>query len=209
MYKKYGNKIAVILLSLMLLVLGAAVVSAKPAVRSTAKANLNGGHGLEVEIAENGSRFIADETPVFDDGFPAAGTEFITQGYIYPAGTLTCENNACNGVLANGDPEFPDLMIGTWVCRGWFIGDGAHTTTGPIVATTQIYDFGDEPGRKSIVTDGFELADLETSLQRPVIGGTGRYRNVRGEQNQALLGFNGSMGVVLEVSFELIGTMRR
>ena len=41
-----------------------------------------------VEVCENGSRFIPDGDPLFEDGLPAYGNEFITEGFIYPAGTL-------------------------------------------------------------------------------------------------------------------------
>ena len=93
---------------------------------------------LEVDIAEDGTRFVIDETPVFDDGFPAYGNPFITQGYIYPAGTLTDSN----GVNPDGSPEFPDKVIGEWSCQGYFIADGAHTTKGSWVFTTQLFAFG-------------------------------------------------------------------
>ena len=56
---------------------------------------------LEVDIAEDGTRFVIDEAPVFDDGFPAYGNPFITQGYIYPDGTLTDSN----GVNPDGRPS--------------------------------------------------------------------------------------------------------
>ncbi len=176
------------------------------AAEQTAKASLAvNGNTLAIEIAENGTRFIPDETPVFDDGLPAAGAEFITEGYIYPAGTLTCEDNECNGVLENGDPEFPDLVMGTWICRGWHINDGGHTERGPWVVTTQIYDFGETAGNKTIVTDGFEGPEYDTVTTRAIVGGTGQYSNVRGVQTQELLGWNGSIGVGLSVSFDLIG----
>src|SRR5690606_5943756 len=35
---------------------------------------------LEIDISENMSRFSFDEAPVFDDGMPAFGNDFITQG---------------------------------------------------------------------------------------------------------------------------------
>ena len=182
------------------------VAHAEVAARQTAKANLvTNGNTLEIEVAENGTRFIADETPTFEDGLPAAGAEYITEGYIYPAGTLTCENNECNGVLENGEPEFPDLVIGTWVCRGWFIGDGFHTETGVWVAATQIFDFGETAGSNMIVTDGLEGPEYDVVDIRAIVGGTGQYRNVRGEQHQTLLGWNGTLGEALQVSFELIG----
>ena len=157
---------------------------------------------IEIEIAENGKRFIPDEEPIFDDGLPAAGAEFITDGYIYPAGTLTCNNNECNGVLESGEPEFPDLVMGKWVCRGWHISDGAHTETGPIVVTKQTYQMADG---SLITTDGFELSDFDTEVWRAVTGGTGQFLNVRGQQQQSLLGWNGSVGVGLRVRLVLLG----
>lgn len=147
----------------------------------------------EFDVAEDGTRFVFDEAPVHPDGMPAYGNAFVTQGYIYPAGTL----NDSNGVLPSGEPEFPDLVIGEWTCRGWFIGDGAHTETGPWVITTQYYDFGGEAGRVSLVSDGVEVADLNTRVNRAVTGGTGKFRKARGEVSQELLGFNESEGVNL------------
>lgn len=169
------------------------------------------------DIAEDGTRFSPDEGPVFEeDGMPAYGAAFVTQGYIYPEGTLTCgpaedaEENAhpvCDGVLPDGSPEFPDLVLGEWTCWGYHIGDGAHTETGPIVATTQMYSFGDEPGAEMITTAGYELVDFNVLVKRSVTGGTGLYRDATGEQSQELLGLNNSdlatFGVSLRATFVL------
>lgn len=82
---------------------------------------------IKFDIAEDATRFVFDEAPV-DEGskLPLYGNPFVTQGYIYPPGTL----GPSNGVLATGEPEFPELVIGEWTCRGWFVGDGALSTTG-------------------------------------------------------------------------------
>jgi hypothetical protein len=155
---------------------------------------------IEVDVAENGTRFLPDETPVFDDGLPKYGTEFITEGYIYPRGTLS----GANGTNPDGSPEFPDKVIGRWTCRGWHVGDGGHTTAGPWVVTHQIFDFGEQPGAESIVTDGFEYADVGTIFRRAIIGGTGQYARARGEQIQTLLGFpNPSQGVSIRVNLDV------
>ncbi len=69
---------------------------------------------LQFDVAEDASRFVFDETPLHGDGLPAYGNEFVTQGYLYPPGTLTCVDNGCDGVNPDGSPEFPDLVIGTW-----------------------------------------------------------------------------------------------
>ena len=60
-------------------------------------------------MAEDLSRFVYGEAPVLDDGMPTYGYAFLTQGYIYPAGTL---NRSVEGTLPNGDHAFPDLVIG-------------------------------------------------------------------------------------------------
>ena len=117
----------------------ASVVACGPAFASTADTSPES-QVLEVDIAEDGTRFVIDEAPVFDDGFPAHGNPFVTQGYIYPAGTLTDSN----GVNPDGTPEFPDKVIGEWSCSGYFIGDGAHATEGAWVYTTQLFAFGDD-----------------------------------------------------------------
>ncbi len=151
---------------------------------------------IRLDVAEAGTRFVFDEAPVFDDGMPAYGNSFVTEGYLYPAGTLS----ESNGVLPNGDPEFPDLVLGRWACRGWFVGDGAHTESGPWVLTTQVYDFGEEVGAKSIITEGFELSDIGVAGQRAITGGTGSYGRARGTMTQTLIGFNETMGVNLQVT---------
>src|SRR5262249_3667893 len=63
---------------------------------------------IRFEVSENAKRFVFDETPLFDDGAPTYGNEFVTEGYIYPAGTL----NGTNGVNPDGSPEFPNKVIG-------------------------------------------------------------------------------------------------
>jgi hypothetical protein len=150
---------------------------------------------IRMEVAEDGNRFVFGQERLHEDGLPAYGTPFVTQGYIYPEGTL----NGSNGVLPNGEPEFPDRVIGTWTCYGYMIGDGAHTTTGPWVVSTQVYAF--ENG--TVITDGFEIADLNTSVSRAITGGTGEFVNASGQQAQELLGFTEQMGVNLRVELQL------
>jgi hypothetical protein len=143
---------------------------------------------LEVDIAEDGTRFVIDEAPVFDDGLPAHGNAFITQGYIYPAGTLTDSN----GVNPDGSPEFPDEVIGEWSCTGYFIGEGAHATEGAFVYTTQLFAFGDnaDTGAETIVVTGYEGIEVGTIVSGAITGGTGSYATAIGEADQELLGIN-------------------
>ena len=165
------------------------------------------GHVTTLEVAEDFTRLVADEAPVFEeDGFPAYGNPFITQGYLYPEGTLTCEEGTCNGVLEDGSPEFPDKVIGEWTCWGYHIGDGMHTESGPVVVTTQLFNFGstDTAGAETLVSMGYERMDTSIPFLRAVTGGTGRYYAASGEQIQSFLGFNGIDGVSLQVSFDLV-----
>ncbi|HMQ56328.1 MAG TPA: hypothetical protein PKE64_02430 [Anaerolineae bacterium] len=155
------------------------------------------------DVAEDMNRFVWDKDTVHEDGMPAYGSAFYTEGWLYPAGTL----DGTNGVIVNEDgtvePEFPELVVGTWACYGYMIGDGARTETGPWVASTQIYNLGDQAGEETIVTTGFELVDFNTNVERAVVGGTGQYAHASGELHQQLLGFNQSEGVVLRVEFDL------
>lgn len=145
-----------------------------------------GKHVIEVDVVENPRKFSFDETPAFEDGAPAYGGEFVTQGYIYKKGTLEMGD----GVDVDGNPEFPERVIGTWFCRGWHLGDGARTVTGPVVITHQLFNFGSEYGEQTIATDGIELADIDKQIKRAIIGGTGKFKYASGEQIQYLKGFN-------------------
>ena len=145
------------------------------------------------DVAEDISRFVSAKAPVFDDGLPAYGNPFITQGYIYPAGTLT---EGVEGTLPDGEPAFPELVVGEWTCNGYFVGQGMHTTTGAIVMTRQVFRFrnGD-----LLISHGPELADIGQPVTRAVTGGTGEYADARGAIVQTLLGMSEGFGVRLQV----------
>ncbi|MEO4041848.1 hypothetical protein AAFN47_09615 [Hoeflea sp. CAU 1731] len=55
------------------------------------------------DVAEDMSRFVFSAAPVFDDGMPAYGNAFITQGYLYPTGTL---DGGVKGTLPNAIRRF-------------------------------------------------------------------------------------------------------
>jgi hypothetical protein len=163
-----------------------------------AVAQIEGEDGvLRFDLAEDGTRFAFAAAPVFDDGLPAYGNPYITQGYIYPAGTLS----ESNGVLPDGSPEFPDKVLGEFSCRGWHVGDGFHSTTGPWVVSTQLYNFGGEWGDATLVSEGYMLSDVGAAIERALTGGTGPYAGARGEARGTLLGFNASDGT--NVRFEV------
>ena len=161
--------------------------------------------GQTFEVAMDGSSFFF-EGDTNANGAPANGTPFVISGYIYRDGVFDTYGPLA-GVNADGSAEFPDLVIGTWICRGWHLQDG-DAASGPVVATTQIFDFdhGGLAGTHTIITDGIELADFDLPFTRAVTGATGRLRDfddrdVTCEQVYVGGGFNLSGGFNTEFTF--------
>lgn len=179
---------------LALLFLGLALV-AGPAVAAPP--------AFEIDVACNANSF-SFQGPTHPDGTPDYGASFVVQGVIYPAGTLAADLTGNGGLLPDGTPVFPHLVIGTWTCRGVFIGDGMATLSGPFVITHQLYDFFvDEPGRRSLTSDGIELIDLGVTFKRAVTGGTGRFKNSTGQVFQTAIGANGTGLFNFRFAFEI------
>lgn len=147
------------------------------------------------DVAEDLSRFVYDEAPVFEDNMPAYGNAFVTQGYVYPAGTLS---SGIEGTLPDGSPAFPDKVIGTWTCDGYYVGNGFRTETGTVVITRQVIVFDDGD---ILITQGPELAQTGVEVVRAVTGGTGAYVDAPGEIRQTLLGMSEGFGVRLLMEF--------
>jgi hypothetical protein len=179
-----------------------AQASASPSTGNAALDSVIGPDGvMRFDVAEDMFRFAFADAPVHEDGLPAHGNAFITQGYIYPYGTLS----ESSGVNPDGSPEFPELVLGEWICRGWFVGEGAHASSGVWVVTTQLYSFGEaENAGAVLVSDGYEIADVGVPVARAITGGTGPFALARGTGEQTFLGFNTTEGVNLR--FELAVT---
>jgi hypothetical protein len=156
---------------------------------------------LTLEVAEIGSRYVPD-LPVGQTQ-PLRGTTFVTEGYLYAEGTLTCAEGACDGVVydeqGNPAPEFPDQVVGMWTCYGTFTEVAQPASTGPLLVSTQYYDLGDGPGADMFVTSGWELADVGVPVSRAITGGTGKHAGASGVQTQALLGYNNAETVLGDV----------
>ncbi len=145
---------------------------------------------LRFDVAEDGTRFTWNGDPALIDGLPDRDTTYITQGYIYPEGTL----NGSNGVLADGSPEFPDKVLGQWSCYGWYVGAGKPDQTAPWI-TTHLFNFGDVYGEATLVSEGYSIDEMEVALERAIVGGTGDYAGARGIQRETNLGHNPSNGL--------------
>jgi hypothetical protein len=157
-----------------------------------AVAQITGADGvLRFDVAENGALFTWSGTPELVDGFPTVGTAYVTQGYIYPAGTL----DASNGVLEDGSPEFPDQVIGHWSCYGWWLGDAAHAATSPPWLNTHLFNFGPAWCGAMLTSEGYSIDDLDVPLERALTGGSGQFANASGVQVETNLGFNASGGM--------------
>ena len=144
------------------------------------------------DVAEDHTRFVFAPKPVHEDGMPAYGNPFVTQGYIYEAGTLT---GGHEGVNPNGSPVFPDKVIGTWTCDGWYVGDGFYTKSGTILISRQVFEFGDG---NLLISQGPESVDENIPLPRAITGGTGDYKDIGQVVNQTLLGMSDGFGVRLQ-----------
>ena len=143
-------------------------------------------HGTFFDMATNVTTFVADDAPLRDDGFPDHGNTFIVEGYLYPGGLLTSDD----GILPDGSPEYPDQVIGTWRCRGWFLDDGLTAVSGPFAATNQTFYF--DNGGDLIATDGLEIAGQ--AFRRAISGGVGNYEGMKGEALQEAIGTNATGG---------------
>jgi hypothetical protein len=155
---------------------------------------------LEFDVSEDMTRFKFDQDVVYEDGLPADGSAFITRGYVYQPGTLHGDGD---GVNADGSPQYPDKLVGEWICSGYMINEAGHAKSGVWVFSTQFFPLGDTPGARTITTQGYELADIGVAISRAVTGGTGAYKNARGESTQTMLGLNATEGVNLRVKLEL------
>jgi hypothetical protein len=125
------------------------------------------------------------------DTQPERGAFFVTEGNIFPGGTI-------KGDGATFNPNSGGA-IGKWFCRGTHLVSAAEFTTAARgVHTAQLYLLPNE--RKSIATEGVEGA---VPVVRPVTGGTGLFKGYVGEQKQQMLGFNATGGVNLRVTFIL------
>jgi hypothetical protein len=142
-----------------------------------------------VDVAEDFSKFVY--TPVNpNDAIPKRGATFVTEGSIFPGGTIPAEG-------AFHPPSRGP--IGSWTCRGIHLVAADQIPDAPIwVHTAQLFQLPDD-GRE-ISTEGLEGS---APMRRAVTGATGPLKGYVGEQRQEFLGFNETGGVNLRVTFVL------
>lgn len=146
---------------------------------------------FSVDVAEEFGKFVPTMVKL-EDTQPERGSFFITEGRIFPAGTI-------QGDGANFDPSQRG-HIGVWFCRGTHLVAADEIPAAPLwVDTVQLYVLGRQ-GKEQLSTEGVEGSG---TARRIVTGGTGNYAGWTGEQRQTFLGFNSTGGVNLRVTFIL------
>jgi len=152
-------------------------------------ANDDDARKITVDVAEDFSQFVY--TPVTPGDIPTRGATFITEGNIFPGGTIAGDGSTF-------DPNGPGAL-GRWFCRGIHLVSAPEIPAAALwVHTAQLFALPDD--RRSLSSDGVEGNGV---IVRPVTGGTGRFKGYVGQQRQQFLGFNASGGVNLRVTFLL------
>jgi hypothetical protein len=144
-----------------------------------------------VDVAEDlAGKFV----PTFvkpEHGQPERGSFFITEGRLFPAGTIQGDGSTFHPAQSG--------HIGIWVCRGTHLVAASQIPAASLwVSSAQLFVLGRQ-GKEQLATEGIEGKGTVT---RVVTGGTGNYAGWTGEQVQQFLGFNPTGGVNLRVTFK-------
>jgi len=144
---------------------------------------------FSVDVAEDFTRFVF--TPVTPGAAPERGATFITEGALFPAGTIPDDPTDFDPGKAGS--------TGKWICSGTHLVAASEIPAASVwVVTDQLYQL---PGQEQMLTtSGTEGGTLSI---RAVTGGTGAFKGWIGEQRQRFLGFNKTGGVNLRVTFRL------
>jgi hypothetical protein len=145
-----------------------------------------------VDVAEDlAGKFV----PTFvkpEHGQPERGSFFITEGRLFPAGTIQGDGSSFHPAQSG--------HIGIWVCRGTHLVAASQIPAASLwVSSAQLFVIGRQ-GKEQLATEGIEGSGTVTRI---VTGGAGNYAGWTGEQVQTFLGFNPTGGVNLRVTFKL------
>jgi len=154
-----------------------------------------GGHWkqLVIDVAEDARTGVVNPP----SALPKRGDTAITNGKIYPSGTIPA---------GNGFDIDTTGSIGTLVSRGTFNFDFSQALTGgdPIISSTEHYLFG--PAGALNVEDSLMSEGQDSFLKtthRVVLGGTGIYRGTIGEVKVEVLGQNSTGFVNRRLTFQI------
>jgi len=137
---------------------------------------------FSVDVAIDGSTLALNNNNPTDPANPIRGTTFTVTGKIFPGGTIPAG-------ITPFDPNQPG-SIGTWVCTGVFVADVADIFSEKAKIafhTSQIFLFTDD--QNALFTEGLE-GSVGTTTHRVVVGGTGKYRDLVGQERQETIGLN-------------------
>ena len=137
---------------------------------------------FSVDVAIDGATLALNNNDPAHPGNPIRGTTFTVTGKIFPGGTIPAG-------ITPFDPNQPG-SIGTWVCSGVFVADAADIFSGKAAIafhTNQIFLFTDD--QNALFTDGLE-GSVGTTTHRVVVGGTGKFRDLVGQERQQTIGLN-------------------
>lgn len=137
---------------------------------------------FNVDVAIDGSTLALNNNDPVNPANPVRGTTFTVTGKIFPGGTIPAG-------ITPFDPNQPG-SIGTWVCTGVFVADVADIFSEKAKIafhTNQIFLFTDD--QNALFTEGLE-GSVGTTTHRVVVGGTGKYRDLVGQERQETIGLN-------------------
>lgn len=147
---------------------------------------------ITVDVAEDLAGKFVPTLVKPTDTQPERGSFFVTEGRVFPAGTI-------QGDGADFNP-YQRGHIGVWFCRGTHLVAANEIPAAPLwVDSAQLYILGRQ-GKEQLSTEGVEGSGTVTRI---ATGGAGNFAGWTGEQKQTFLGFNSTGGVNLRVTFIL------
>ncbi len=149
-----------------------------------------------VDVALDAATYVQNDVdPSEGSATFSRGDTFILGGTIYPGGTLPSG-------IANNDPNAPG-GIGKITCRGTYLAgsnDAAHGAS-ILTDTTELYLFPDDS--RELIADGQTPNAAGATVERVVLGGTGRFKDAVGQIHEQDLGTNATGFCNLRVTFHL------
>jgi hypothetical protein len=147
---------------------------------------------FSVDVAIDGATLALNNNNPANPADPVRGTTFTVTGKIFPGGTIPAGNTPF-------DPN-QSGSIGTWVCSGVFVADVADIFSEKAKIafhTNQIFMFDDQ---SALFTEGLE-GSVGTTTHRIVVGGTGKYRELVGQERQETIGLNLNGNGLFDIHF--------